>query len=168
MTTNTPTLTGTLTFDLARTNQLTLQSTPANPLTLYYAGTLNVINTGAAPSTGNSYKFFNATNYDGAFAATSLPPLSGGLNWTDQLLTSGSFLVSGGIVGAPTITYSLNGQMLTLSWDSATYPGYRVQAQTNSNGIGTSWASTSSGTVSPYVTTVDPTKPAVFFRLITP
>lgn len=168
LTTNTPTLTGTLIFNLARTNQLTLLSAPANPLTLYYDGALNVINTGAAPIAGSSYKFFNATNYDGAFTATGFPPLSGGLSWTDNLLTSGAIAVASGPAGSPTITYSLNGQTLTLSWDSSTYSGYSVQAQTNSSGLGTSWFPTGSGTVSPYITTVNPANPAVFFRLVKP
>jgi hypothetical protein len=168
LTTNTPTLTGTLIFDLARTNQITLQSYPTNLLTLYYDGQLNVINTGAAPLAGNSYKFFNATNYDGAFIATSFPPLADGLSWTDNLLTSGSIAVSSVSIGAPTITYLLNGQTLTLSWDSSTYPGYSMQAQTNSSGLGASWSPTDSGTVSPYITTVNPANPAVFFRLVKP
>jgi hypothetical protein len=168
LTTNTPTLTGTLIFDLARTNQLTLQSYPANPLTFYYDGVLNVINTGAAPVAGNSYKFFSATNFDGAFVTTSFPALSGGLSWVDDLIPSGSIAVSGGVVGSPVLSYAVNQQTLTLSWDSTTYPGYSVQAQTNSSGLGARWAPTGSGTTSPYVTTIHPANPAVFFRLVKP
>ncbi|NOS68569.1 MAG: hypothetical protein HOP33_01385 [Verrucomicrobia bacterium] len=168
LTTNTPTLTGTLIFDLARTNQLTLQSYPTNPLTLYYDGALNVINTGAAPIAGNSYKFFNATNYDGSFVTTSFPTLAGGLSWADNLIAGGSIAVVGGPSGSPTLTYTVNGQTLTLSWDSGTYTGYRVIAQTNSSGIGATWSPTGSGTVSPYITTINPANPAVFYRLVKP
>lgn len=168
LTTNTPTLTGTLIFDLARTNQLTLQSYPTNPLTLYYDGVLNVINTGAAPIAGNTYKFFNATNYDGNFTSTSFPALAGGLSWENHLLTTGSITVGGGSTGSPTLAYLINGSTLTLSWDSATYPGYRVIAQTNSSGLGTTWSATDSGTTSPYITTINPANPAVFYRLVKP
>ena len=166
--TNTPTLSGTLIFDLASTNRIILQSYPANPLTFYYSGALNVINTGAIPANGNSYKFFTATNYDGAFASTSYPALPGGLSWVDNLLTSGSIVVASAPVGSPVITYAVNNQTLTLSWDSTTYLGYSVQVQTNSSGLGTSWSATGSGTVSPYVTTINPANPAVFFRLVKP
>ncbi len=168
LTTNTPTLTGTLIFDLVRTNQLTLQSYSTNPLTLYYDGTLNVINSGPAPIAGNSYKFFNATNYDGNFVAMNLPPLANGLSWADNLIASGSLAVVGGPTGSPTLTYLINGQTLTLSWDSATFPGYRIIAQTNSSGLGTTWSATDSSTISPYVTTIDPANPAVFYRLVHP
>lgn len=168
LTTNTPTLTGTLIFDLARTNQLTLLSYPTNPLTLYYDGVLNVINTGVAPVAGSTYKFFSATNFDGAFITTSFPPLSGGLSWENNLIPSGSITASGGVVGAPVLSYTVNNQTLTLSWDSATYPGYSVQAQTNSSGLGATWYPTGSGTTSPYVTTINPVNPAVFFRLVKP
>ena len=58
-----------------------------------------------------------------------------------------------------------NGMDLSLSWDSATYPGYRVQAQTN-NGLGGTWKSTSSTTTSPFNITVNSNNPAVFFRTV--
>jgi len=167
LTTNTPTLNGTLVFDLAKTNQIVLQMYPANPLTLYYNGTLEVINSGAAPGPGNSYKFFSATNFGGTFAATSFPALPGGLNWIDNLAADGSIAVDGS-AGSPTLTLIKNNQALTLSWDSGTFPGYSVEAQTNNVGIGTSWFSTGSGTVSPFVTTLNPSGPSVFYRLIKP
>lgn len=167
LTTNTPTLNGTLVFDLANTNsKIILQSYPANPLTLYYSGGLTVLNSGAAPANGSTYALFNATNYAGAFASTSYPDLPSGFSWMDNLLTSGSLAVSGTVVGAPILAYSLNGLQLTLSWDSTTYPGYSVQAQTNNSGLGFNWSGTGSGTVSPYVTTINPSNPSVFYRLI--
>jgi len=168
LTTNTPTLNGTLVFDLANTNRINLQSYPTNPLTLYYSGNLNVINSGAAPVAGKIYKFFNATNYDGAFGSINLPGLPGGLSWVNNLLTSGSMAVTTAVVSAPTLTLVKSGGVLTLSWDSATYPGYSVQAQTNSAGVGTSWSSTSSGTGGTFVVPINPANPPVFFRLSNP
>ena len=164
LTTNTPTLNGTLVFDLAKTNQIVLK---AGTNWLFYSGILNVINSGAPPVLGNSYKFFNATNYGGAFASTSFPSLPSGLIWVDNLLSSGSIAV-GGSAGRPIITLSSSGGLLTLSWDSTTFPGYRVQAQTNSAGIGTNWSSTGSGTNSPFTIPINPANPAVFFRLSNP
>jgi hypothetical protein len=167
LTTNTPTLNGTLVFDLANTNQIVFKTGSTNS-TLYYSGNLNVINSGVPPMSGNSYKFFNATNYGGTFASTSFPSLPSGLSWVDNLATSGSIAVTGAIVGSPTLTLSRSGNLLTLSWDSTTFPGYRVQGQTNSAGIRTNWSATGSGTNSPFNITINPANPPVFFRLSNP
>lgn len=175
LTTNTPTLNGTLVFDLARTNQIILrysnsgtnvQTTQTN----FYAGNLVVINSGVTPVSGNSYKFFSASNYAGAFATETFPSLALGLSWADNLLTSGSIAVTGVALGSPTLTITRSGVALTLSWDSTTYPGYSVQAQTNSAGLhpNSSWFQTGSGTTSPYPTTVNPAGPPVFYRLSHP
>lgn len=170
--TNTPTLNGTLVFDLARTNQIILQYSPTTwgtntTLTNYYNGNLVVVNSGPSPATGTSYKFFSASNYAGAFATETFPSLAPGLSWVDNLLTSGSIAVTGAALGSPTLTISRSGVSLTLSWDSATYPGFSVQAQTNSAGIhpAAGWSPTGSGTVSPYSTTINPAGPPVFYRL---
>jgi hypothetical protein len=164
-TTNTPTLNGTLVFDLANTNQIIL---PPYVGTLYYSGNLNVMNSGAPPSTGSSFKFFSATNYDGTFASTSFPSLPAGFGWIDNLATSGSIAVTGGAIGSPVLTLTRSGELLTLSWDSTTYPGYSVQAQTNGGGLGSTWSATGSGTVSPFIVSINPTNPPVFFRLSNP
>ncbi|HAO79438.1 MAG TPA: hypothetical protein DCQ92_10775 [Verrucomicrobia subdivision 3 bacterium] len=163
--TNTPTLNGTLVFDLANTNQIILN---AGTNWLYYSGILDVINSGAAPVAGNSYKLFNAPNYGGSFTSTSFPSLPSGLNWVDNLATSGSIAVTGSSTGSPIITLSRSGNLLTLSWASTTFPGYSVQAQTNSAGIRSNWSATGSGTVSPYTITINPANPPVFFRLSNP
>jgi len=167
LTTNTPTLTGTLVFDLARTNKIVLPTYVGTAL--YYSGNLSVINSGAAPTAGASYTFFNSTNgYGGTFASTSFPSLGGGLSWVDNLTTSGSIAVTGAIVGSPTLAIARSGGLLTLSWDSITFPGYSVQAQTNSSGLGANWSGTGSGTVSPFPVTINPANPPVFFRLYHP
>jgi hypothetical protein len=170
--TNTPTLNGTLIFDLARTNMINLQYAPTTwgtntTLTNYYSGNLVIVNSGPAPVSGNSYKFFNASNYAGTFATTTYPPLAPGLSWQDNSLLNGSYAVTGVALGSPTLTISRNGVALTLSWDSTTYPGFRVWAQTNSAEIhpNSSWFPTGSGTVSPYPTSINPAGPPVFYRL---
>jgi hypothetical protein len=163
--TNTPTLNGTLVFDLANTNQIILN---AGTNWLYYSGILDVINSGAAPVAGNSYILFNAPNYGGSFTSTSFPSLPSGLSWVDNLATSGSIAVTSTSAGSPIITLSRSGNLLTLSWASTTFPGYSVQAQTNSAGIHSNWSAIGSGTVSPFSIAINPTNPPVFFRLSNP
>ena len=172
LTTNTPTLNGTLVFDLARTNQIILKysNTGTNAQTTqtnYYSGNLIITNTGSAPASGNSYKFFSASNYAGTFTAINYPPLAAGLSWTNNLLLNGSIAVTGVALGSPILTITRSGLALTLTWDSNTYPGFSVQAQTNSAGIhpNSNWFPTGSGKVSPYPTTINPAGPPVFYRL---
>jgi hypothetical protein len=73
--------------------------------------------------------------------------------------------ITGGSVGAPVITSVQSGNQLILTWDSVTYPGFQVQSQTNSTGIGPNWGNVSGGGVSPFVIPINPANPAVFFRL---
>ena len=88
-------------------------------------------------------------------------------NTCDNSLLNGSYAVTGVALGSPMLTISRNGVALTLSWDSTTYPGFRVWAQTNSAEIhpNSSWFPTGSGTVSPYPTSINPAGPPVFYRL---
>jgi len=170
LTTNNATLNGTIVFDLANTNELVLQpsATGLNTQTNYYSGNLVVVDSGPAPVSGKSYKFFNGANYTGQFTSTTLPTLTAGLSWVNNLATSGAYAVTGGAAGSPKITWSQHNGVLTLSWDTTTYPGYRVQAQTNRAGIGTNWSAIGGGTVSPFTANINPTNPAVFFRLSNP
>jgi hypothetical protein len=170
MITNPPTLNGTLAFDLARTNMITLRYAPTTwgtntTITNYYSGNLVIVNSGIAPVSGNSYKFFSASNYAGTFTTTTYPPLAPGLSWQDNSLLNGSYAVTGAALGSPMLTMTRSGLALTLTWDSTTYPGFKVQAQTNSAGVHSSWVPTGSGTVSPYPTTINPAGPPVFYRL---
>lgn len=164
--TNTPTLNGTLVFDLVNTNQIILLTNAGTAL--FYSGNLNVINTGASPSPGASYKLFNAPSYDGTFASTNFPSLPNGLSWVDNTLTTGSIDVAGTVTGSPVLVLTKTNNVLTLSWDSSSFPGYSVQGQTNSHGVGTTWSASGSTTVSPFTVTFNPSNPAVFFRLAKP
>jgi hypothetical protein len=135
LTTNTPNLNGTLVFDLANTNQIVLQTYLANPLTNYYGGNLNVINSGPPPVAGNSYQLFVAGSYDGAFTSQTFPPLAGGLSWEDHLLASGSISVAGSVVvPPPNITafqYAPVSHQFTLTWTSVPATTYSVLLSTN-------------------------------------
>jgi hypothetical protein len=131
LTTNTPTLNGTLVFDLANTNQIILQSYPTNPLTLYYSGALDVINSGSAPMSGSVYTFFVATNYGGTFDTTTFPNLASGLSWVANLTSSGSIAVTGATNGSsPDITVSHfdpSSRQFTLTWSSEVGATYTVE-----------------------------------------
>ncbi len=72
------------------------------------------------------------------------------------------------VSAAPVISWLISGGNLILSWDTGTFPGYTVQAQTNnpSGGLGTNWVNTGSG--SPFTVPINPTNKSVFFRLVHP
>jgi hypothetical protein len=165
LTTNTPTLNGTLVFDIANPQQIILATNAGSGPTLYYSGNLDIINTGPALVYDATYQLFNAQSYGGEFVLTSLPPVTGGMNCVNNLATSGSISITGGITSTPAITPTQSDGQLTLSWNSATYPGFHVQVQTNSAGIGSNWTDISGGNVSPFVITINPASPPVFFRL---
>lgn len=70
--------------------------------TLNYGGTLVVSNAGATLTGGEVFTNFAAGVYSGAFAATILPTLNGGLNWyTGMLTTNGTIRVNRSPVANP-------------------------------------------------------------------
>jgi hypothetical protein len=163
--TNTPGLNGTLVFDVASPQEVDLATNAGSGPSFYYNGNLDVINSGPTPMFDANYQFFNAQSYAGGFNNITLPNLSGSLSWVNNLYASGSLAITGGSVGAPVITSVQSGNQLILTWDSVTYPGFQVQSQTNSTGIGPNWGNVSGGGVSPFVIPINPANPAVFFRL---
>jgi hypothetical protein len=166
LTTNTPTLHGTLVFDLANPQKITLLA--AVGTALYYDSILSVINTGPPLASGATFKLFDAPSFGGAFVSATFPDLQPGLSWVDDTLATGTISVTGTVISPPLLSVSRNGGLLTLSWDSSAYPGYSVQGQTNAGGIGTNWGGTGSGTTSPFTIGINPANPPVFFRLSNP
>jgi hypothetical protein len=163
--TNTPGLNGTLIFDIANPQQIILLTNAGTAL--YYSGNLKVINSGAAPGTGAHYQLFNCNNgYGGGFTTTSFPSLPAGLSWVDNTLTTGSIDVTGTATGRPVLSVTPTGAVLTLTWNTTGFPGYSVVARTN--GLVGTWYSTVGGNVSPFVVTVNPANPSVFYRLFKP
>ena len=163
---NTPTLSGMLIIDIGQSYKLVRTGGA-----ITYGGILTVINSGPAPANGNSFQLFNASSYNGSFTATNLPALSSGLVWVDTLLTDGTISVatgSGSGGGSPVLTKSISGGTMTLTWDSAAFSGYVLQAQTNSAGIGAGWGDVPGGGSSPVTISIDPANRAVFFRLFKP
>jgi hypothetical protein len=142
--TNYPTVNGTVVFDIGNTNlafdalsntfdpiQITLN---AGTNWFWYStnGTLDVINSGPPPISGNTYQLFNNlgnTNYGGGFASITLPSLTGGLSWVTNLLTNGSISVAGA-AARPIITsshYNPATLQFTLTWTSVIGAMYTVQ-----------------------------------------
>ena len=97
---NALTLAGTTVMTLNRTNAQKA-SRVTGVTTLTYGGGLSVINGGPTLQAGDAFTLFNATNYNGAFTYTILPPLNVGLVWnTTRLLTNGSISVQAGIASS--------------------------------------------------------------------
>jgi autotransporter-associated beta strand protein len=83
-----------------------------------------------------------------------------------QVLTTPVIVI--GPSGPGYLTNSLSGSALSFSWPAG--QGWRLQAQTNSLSIGLSnnWFYVTDGTVNTFSTTVNPTNPAVYYRLTYP
>jgi autotransporter-associated beta strand protein len=64
---------------------------PSSAIT--YGGTLTVNNLGAPLTAGDSFAIFYATNYNGTFITSNLPPLGTGLAWDTTTLTNGILTV---------------------------------------------------------------------------
>jgi hypothetical protein len=150
--TNYPTVNGTVVFDIGNTNlAFDVLSNTFDPLQItlnagtnwfWYStnGTLDVINSGPAPVSGNTYQLFNNlgnTNYGGGYASITLPSLTGGLSWVTNLLANGSITVAGA-AARPIITsshYNPATLQFTLTWTSVTGAMYTVQETPGLNPI---------------------------------
>lgn len=139
--------------------------------TLTYGGTLTITNTGGALTMSDSFKTFNAAHYAGSF--TSITPSPGaGLAWnTNTLATDGTLRIQVGINTTPTnIVAAVTGTTLNLSWP-ADHTGWRLQAQTNSLGVGlgTNWVDVpNTAAANVFSTQIDAAKGNVFYRMIYP
>jgi len=134
-----------------------------------YGGTLTLSNLAGTISGLNSFKLFNASSYQGAFAA--LNPLRPGtdLGWnTNTLAADGTLRV---VSTTPvTMTSSWAGTVLNLSWPED-HIGWRLQVQTNSLSVGLSsnWLSVSNSTATNQMAfALNPEAGCVFYRLVYP
>jgi autotransporter-associated beta strand protein len=139
--------------------------------TLTYGGKLLVTNLGAtALVNGDSFRLFNASSYQGAFA-TIEPAPGPGLSWdTSRLAVDGTLRVKvGPATTPPTLASSWNGSQLNLSWPSDRV-GWRLEAQTNalSLGLSTNWFTwPGSGATNAISIRMDQS-PTLFLRLVYP
>jgi alpha-L-arabinofuranosidase len=166
---NSPTLQGGLLMKINRTNaplngdRLVVTGQP-----LTNGGVLTVTNIGPALQAGDSFTLLSASAISGSFTAVNLPSLPLGLIWnTASLATSGAISV---VLQATNLTWSASGNQLTLNWP-ADHLGWILQSQSNdlNRGLYTNWVNVAgSDSVTQSVITVNPSNPAVFFRLRSP
>jgi hypothetical protein len=115
---------------------------------------------------------FSASNYFGTFSAISPITPGAGLGWnTNTLATDGTLRVISTVnTNRTNITFTINGNQLTLSWP-ADHIGWRLQAQTNPINVGlrSNWFDfPGSTTVNSVTTTLNPANGSVFYRMIYP
>ena len=140
-------------------------------VTNVFGGTLTVNNIGGPLQLNDSFTLFTSVTNRGAFAVTNLPVLTTGLSWNNTLAINGKLTVVVAVNTNPTnITVSASGNTRTLSWPTD-HIGWTLQAQTNNATTGlvtnaSAWFDVpGSASVNSVNVTIDPTKPAVFYRM---
>jgi fibronectin-binding autotransporter adhesin len=131
-----------------------------------YGGVLNLV-PGGVFTNGQTFILFSGA---GATSASSFASITGspggglGFSFTNGVLS----VIATGPSGPVTLTSSYSAGTLNLSWPAG--QGWRLQTQTNSlaTGLSSNWVYLTDGSVSSTNITVDPTKPATFFRLMYP
>ncbi len=135
-----------------------------------YGGTLVMTNTGAPLQVGDTFTLFSATGYGGGFASVISQAPGQLVTWnTNNLTVNGSISVASvGPLSPPTLTNSVSGNNLNLSWANE-YLGWILQAQTNTAGISTNWVDVpGSGGATTATMPVNKANPPVFLRLRSP
>jgi len=137
-----------------------------------FGGALVVTNTGgmASATNGATLRLFSAATYLGAFAATNLPALGGGLDWDTSGLANGTLRIApaGLIPPAPTnLTISVCSNALDLLWP-ADDAGWWLESQTNppTVGLSTNWFPVPGSEATNHLAIpIDPANGTVFYRL---
>lgn len=172
--TNSVELGGAVSMNLNRTNSPNSGEISSPTITIDSGATLTVTNVGPGLQGGEVFHLFSGPVTAANFAATNLPALTSPLSWTNKLSIDGTIAVLGSLVNtnSPQMTNTFDGTNLTLSWPATGYIGYwRLEAQTNALTVGlyTNWVEVAGASATnKVILTVDPTKGAVFYRLIYP
>jgi len=170
---NPPILQGQIVMELSKSGGITNdQLQVAGPLS--YSGKLLVTNIGPGSlAVGDEFPLFNAASYAGSFSSVTLPPLAGGLAWTNQLLSYGSIAV----VATPPLGFGSiqrSGTNVIMSGTGGTAGGnYVVLATTNAALPATNWTRVLTNQFDAFgafsfTNTVTPATPAQFYRLLLP
>jgi autotransporter-associated beta strand protein len=165
------TVNGVLTLSALSTNVFEVDgSSPTNDAvvlgsTVAYGGVLQIVPTGTLTN-GQTFTLFSGVGATDPSNFASIQSASGVFSFTNGVLT-----VVTAPVTAPspaTLTNSVSGATLTLSWPAG--QGWRLQEQTNSRSVGlrTNWVYVTDSSVSITNITVDKTKPTTFYRLVYP
>lgn len=173
--TNSATIDGALNMQINRTNSPNCSQLSALSFVNGGSIVLNVANVGPTNlAAGDTFQLFNQA-FPGSFLVTNLPALpSNQLYWTNRISLNGSIAVASAVNLTPTnLTTSVSGNTLTISWPTS-HIGWRLQVQTNNLASGLSRNTNDwmviPGTASVNTTnlTIDPAKPASFYRLVYP
>lgn len=171
---NSPSLSGIIAMDISK-NDGTLTNDQIHVAgSATYGGSLTVSNLG--PDTlalGNSFQLFSASSYSGAFSSITLPTLSAGLSWTNELLANGTITVVSRT--APSISgLSKTGTNLIFNvTDGAAGGLWKLLTSTNVALPLLSWTTNNSGVFdgsgNVNVTNgINPTEPQRYFRIQSP
>ncbi|MGN6644494.1 MAG: beta strand repeat-containing protein, partial [Verrucomicrobiota bacterium] len=168
------TINNTLTLDAASTTAIELNADSNSSdlmqgvTSLTYGGTLQVTNVSGVLTNGQTFQLFSAASKTGAFSATNLPALSGGLAWNWDS-PSGTLSVITGIAQTPTnITFSVSGGTLSLSWP-ASHLGWFAQSNSVALADTNFWFDIAgSETVTNLSYSIDGSLTNVFYRLHKP
>jgi autotransporter-associated beta strand protein len=134
-------------------------------------GTLKLYLAGAGPALapGDKFTIFSQPVTGGA----AMPIVSPGFTVNNNLAVDGSVSIATVVTPyPPSLTSSVSGNQLTLSWPSAWTGGVHLQGQTNNvktNGLSTNWVNIAgSDLVNSFTTPIGKTNGSVFYRLVVP
>jgi autotransporter-associated beta strand protein len=129
-------------------------------------GTLKLLNAGPTPVVGDKFTIFSQPVVGGA----GITIVSPGFSVANNLAGDGSVTVTA-VQAPPTLSVTLSGGSLNLTWPSTWTGGVHLQSQTNSVSVGltTNWV-TIPGTdqSNTYTTPLNRSNVSVFYRLIAP
>ena len=131
-----------------------------------YGGMLKIVPSGTFTA-GQSFTLFSGASVTSPSNFSSIVGSPGSglfFSFTNGVLS----VASAGPSGPASLTNSVSGNTLSLSWPAG--QGWRLQMQTNSlsTGLSSNWVYITDGSVSSTNITVDVTKPTVFYRLTYP
>lgn len=136
---------------------------------LHYGGTLVLRNLGGTLAANESFKLFTAASLAGAFSSIVSETPGQTVTWdVSGLLVDGTVKVSSALPTPVTLTNSVSGGKLTLSWPSG-QTGWTLQEQINppGTGLGTNWVTVPGSDATNQITfPIDPTMGSVFYRLV--
>ena len=133
--------------------------------TLTAGGTLQVTNIGVALQTNDTFALFPGGVSGFTVRLPAYDTANGVMyTWQNDVVANGSVKVTGvAPIPRPVLTSFYSGTSINFSWSGP----FKLQAQTNSVGLGTNWFDYPGGGSSPVSVPVNRANPTVFFRLKT-
>ncbi|MDB6109400.1 MAG: Autotransporter-associated beta strand repeat protein, partial [Pedosphaera sp.] len=142
--------------------------------TLTYGGTLAVTNLAGSLASGDSFKLFDATSYQGSFS-TIVPATPGaGLVWnTNQLTVNGTLSIASSAAPTLNAAYVSGGNLILTGTGGSAGGAYTWLTSTNAAAPAADWTTNTTGVFSgggsfSNAIPINVSEPARFFRLRTP